>query len=84
MTNRLRDDQPQIFSSLAALQDVITDHVKAVRVEQARRFRELSDEHYAKSLHAMDASEQAQLEGMGEAFAIAAAMVDVKMLEAVP
>lgn len=76
---------PQIFESMAALQKLLAEHVEAVLRNHAILLRERSSHYRALALTTYDSiEEQARLEGMGDAFAIAAEMVDVPArLEAV-
>ena len=74
---------PQIFDSLVSLQAHIAYHVKTARHEKALVLRNKAAHYRHLALHEFSSvEEQAFLEGMGDAFAIAADLVDVKTLEA--
>ena len=77
-------NDPQIFESMADLQQVLKHHVSEVNRAQARALREMSDRKAMEALRCYgDVEERARLEGVSEGFAAAAAMVDVPLLESV-
>lgn len=79
-------DEEEIREALDLLQSTLTDHVVAVRREYAKTLRQKSTHYRTLALQEYTSVEdQARLDGMGDAFAIAADIVDVKTkLEAVP
>ena len=75
---------PQIFESLAAVQEMLAGHVEGVLREKAARLRERAAYYRQLALTTYDSvEEQARLEGMGDAFAIAAGMVEASRLKVV-
>ena len=75
---------PVIFDSLVTLQAKYEEHATALRRELAAELRKKSSYYRRIALECYSSvEEQARLEGMGDAFAIAADMVDVRHLETV-
>ena len=76
-------NDPQIFESMAELQQTMKFHVDEVMRAKARALRAESDVWLGQAARSSDPERRSYLEGVSEGLAAAAAMVDVPLLESV-